>query len=190
MTNAIILHGMPDKAEYYDGAQASTSNSHWFPWLQKQLMIRDIVAATPEVPHAFKPDYATWKREFERFDIVSDTLLVGHSCGGGFLVRWLSENPDVNVGKVVLVAPWLDPFREDTTDFFEFSIDPNLAQRAGKLWIFNSDTDSKGVHTSVERIRSEVENVKYKEFHNHGHFCRDDLGTDAFPELLEVIIAE
>lgn len=190
MTNAIILHGMPGKVEYYDELYPSASNSHWLPWLQKQLLIRTVVAATPEIPNAFKPDYPTWKREFERFDVTSDTLLVGHSCGGGFLVRWLSENPAVKAKKVVLVAPWLDPFREDTTDFFEFRIDSNLSERVGELWVFNSDTDSNGVHTSIERIRSEVKNVKYKEFHDYGHFCRDDLGTDAFPELLDALVAD
>lgn len=30
-------------------------------------------------------------REFGRFEINTDTILVGHSCGGGFLLRWLSD---------------------------------------------------------------------------------------------------
>lgn len=189
MTNAIILHGMPGRQEYYDTTAPSTSNSHWFPWLQKQLMIRDIAAATPEIPHAYSPDYVVWQREFERFDINEDTLLVGHSCGGGFLVRWLSEHPEVRVNRVVLVAPWIDPFREDTTDFFEFTMDPTLAERVGELWIFDSDNDSRGVHTSIEAIRSCIDGIKYREFHDYGHFCRKDLGTDAFPELLDTLVA-
>lgn len=31
---AIILHGMPDKEEYYDPANPSQSNRHRIPWLQ------------------------------------------------------------------------------------------------------------------------------------------------------------
>ena len=188
MTNAVIVHGMPSKDEYYSVEYPSMSNSHWVPWLQKQLLVNDIITATPEMPYAFKPDYPTWKKEFERFDIGPDTLLVGHSCGGGFLVRWLSENERATVKKVVLVAPWLDPFREDTTDFFEFAIDPKLAGRAGELWVYDSDTDSDGVHTSVQKLLAEVDGVKYREFHNYGHFFFKDLGTDAFPELLEVLV--
>ncbi len=188
MSNAVIVHGMPSKSEYYDIAYPSMSNSHWIPWLQKQLLVRDIVAATPEIPFAFSPDYQVWKREFERFDIGQETLLIGHSCGGGFLVRWLSENSDIVVGKVVLVAPWLDPFREDTTDFFDFAIDPDLTKRTNGLWIYDSDNDSNGVHTSVNKIRSEVKDIAYRSFHDYGHFCHKDLGTDAFPELLEVLV--
>lgn len=107
MKNAIILHGKsgPGEQEYYNPDFPAASNSHWIPWLQKQLMIRDIYAQTPEVPNSWKPDYATWCKEFERYDITPETVLVGHSCGGGFLVRWLSERPDVRVDKVVLVAP-------------------------------------------------------------------------------------
>lgn len=109
MKNAIILHGKPDKEEYYSETAPSPSNAHWLPWLQKQLIIRDIKADTPEVPYPYELDYATWAREFERFDVTPETVLVGHSCGGGFIVRWLCEHADVHVGKVVLVAPWTDP---------------------------------------------------------------------------------
>jgi hypothetical protein len=33
MKNAIILHGGPDKQEYYDPETPSQSNMHWLPWL-------------------------------------------------------------------------------------------------------------------------------------------------------------
>lgn len=185
MKNAIIVHGMPGKDEYYDPNFPSASNYCWIPWLQKQLIVKDIAAQTPEVPNAWKPDYEAYKHEFERFEVTPETILVGHSCGGGFLVRWLSEHPDVKAGKVVLVAPWLDPNREDTTDFFEFTIDSQLAKRTAGLTIFNSDDDSAGVHTSVKMIREAVENVQYKEFHNMGHFTHEDMDTAEFPELLK-----
>lgn len=159
MTNAILLHGMPSKAEYYSDKYPSASNSHWFPWLQKQLLIRDIAAYTPEVPHCYAPDYKTWYKEFERFDITPATILVGHSCGGGFIVRWLSEHPDIPVGKVILVAPWLDPNRDETTDFFEFTIDPDLAARTQGLHIFSSDDDSDGVQKSVRILREAIKTL-------------------------------
>jgi hypothetical protein len=44
--------------------------------------------------------YATWLRGVERYEITPETLLVGHSCGGGFLVRWLSGHPAVRVPRV------------------------------------------------------------------------------------------
>lgn len=189
MRNAIILHGKPGQDEYYSADFPSASNSHWLPWLQKQLLIHDIAAHTPEIPNAWDPDYETWRQEFERYDITPQTLLVGHSCGGGFLVRWLSQHPNVRVDKVVLVAPWLDPERQDTTDFFDFIIDPQLTSRTNGLVIFNSDNDMDDVHKSVGMIRGLIKDAGYREFHGYGHFCFDDLKTDTFPELRDELLA-
>jgi len=109
MKTAIILHGMPDESEFKDPNREASSNCHWYPWLQRQLVLNGILAQTPEMPKAYEPEYDAWKEMFERFDTDEETILIGHSCGGGFIVRWLSENKDKRVGKVVLVAPWIDP---------------------------------------------------------------------------------
>lgn len=189
MKNAILLHGLPSKEEYYNPDIPSASNHHWFPWLQKQLLNHDIAAQTPEVPNAWKVHYPTWKKEFERYEITPETMLVGHSCGGGFIIRWLSENKDAKVGKVVLVAPWLDVDREFTTDFFDFEIDPDLASRTKGLVVFNSDNDEESTQKTAKLIREKIKEVKYREFHNYGHFCLKDLKTEKFPELLGGLIS-
>jgi len=49
------------------------------------------------MPEPYSPDYAKWCSVFKQFVIDSDTQLIGHSCGAGFLLRYLSEN-DVKVG--------------------------------------------------------------------------------------------
>jgi predicted alpha/beta hydrolase family esterase len=188
MKNAIIVHGMPDKEEYYSAEFPSASNSHWLSWLQKQLITKDIKADAPEMPHAYAPDYSMWKREFERFDITPETILVGHSCGGGFLVRWLSEHKEVKVGKVVLVAPWLDVERELETGFFDFAIDPHVASRTDGVVIFNSDNDNDYIQESVQFLRNSIESIVYREFHHYGHFCLGDMQSEAFPELLEEVL--
>ena len=187
MRNAIIVHGTCDKEEYYSPEYPSASNFHWLPWLVKQLLIKDIHAVTPEMPHGYMPDYTVWKREFERFDSTPETILVGHSCGGGFLVRWLSENKDKRVGKVVLVAPWLDPNKTkgEDNDFFDFTMDSELVSRTQGVTIFNSDDDMQAIHTSVKQLMDTISDIKLVEFEGKGHFCLGDLGTDAFPELLE-----
>jgi uncharacterized protein len=186
--NAIIVHGRPSRETYYDPALPSQSNSHWLPWLAQQLIVRDIAAVTPEMPHAYAPDYAIWCREFERFPVGPRTMLVGHSCGAGFLVRWLSEHPSVEVGRVLLVAPWIDPDKASAPEFFSFTIDPALAKRTGGFVVFNSDNDGDGVQRSAHLIRDAVRGCVYREFHAYGHFCVGDLGGEAFPELLEPLL--
>ena len=185
MKNAILIHGTSSKEEYYDGKYPSASNSHWFPWLSKQLIIRDIPTVSVEVPNSYAPDYELWKQEFERFDIGDETILVGHSNGGGFLVRWLSENPDTNVDKVILVAPWLDPDNEKQNKFFDFNIDSKLPSRTKGAVIFNSDDDMDSVLKSVEMLIEQIPNIEYREFHNYGHFTLGSMGGAEFPELLK-----
>ncbi len=189
MKNAILLHGGPSKEEYYDPKMPSMSNAHWFPWLQGQLLKHNISAVTPEVPHSFDRNWSTWLKEFERFDITPETILVGHSTGGGFIVKYLSINPTVKVGKVILVAPWLDPDKEHTKNFFDdFEIDPDFGARTKGVTIFNSDNDQASVLKTVKILRDKVKNVDYREFSGKGHFTERDLNSKEFPELLEELI--
>ena len=185
MKNAVILHGGPSKEEYYDTKAPSMSNAHWLPWLQGQLLKNEISAATPEVPHSFDRSWEEWSREVERFDIGPETVLVGHSTGSGFWVKYLSIHPNLKVGKVVLVAPWLDPDHEHTKNFFDdFEIDPQLASRTKGVTIFNSDNDQDSVQKTTKILLEKVPGIELKEFHNYGHFCIKDMKTTEFPELL------
>ena len=179
---------MPTKEEYMMPRTPSQSNRHWFPWLQKQLILKGILTQVPEFPTPYEPKYKEWCTMFERFDINKDTMLVGHSLGGGFLVRWISENK-VKVEKVVLVAPWLDPRHIIKSDFFNFKIDPNLAKKTKKLSIFVSADDFKEVRDSVDVLRNALKSgVKFREFSNKGHFTKGDMKTDRFPELRDELL--
>lgn len=184
MSNAIILHGRPGRDEYYDPLAASASNAHWLPWLQKQLLTHDIIASTPEVPLAYEPLWERWVKEVERFEINDDTILVGHSCGAGFWVRYLSERPSLRVGRVVLVAPWIDVEQVDPHHFFNFVIDRNLVNRTNGVTVFHSDNDKTAMQTSVKKLKREVDNLKIITFHDYGHFTFKHMQTNEFPELL------
>jgi predicted alpha/beta hydrolase family esterase len=186
MKNAIILHGKAGKEEYYDLEQPNGSNAHWLPWLQKQLIGKDIKADTPDAPYSYDPQWELWVKEVERFEIGPDTILIGHSCGGGFWLKYLSLHKDLRVGKVILVAPWTDPDGDETRGFFkDLEIDHDLPARTKGLVIFHSDNDMGNVHKSVAAIRERIDDVDYREFHNYGHFTFDSMNTDKFPELLE-----
>lgn len=189
MKTTIIIHGMPSKEDYFNPAGDSQSNCHWLPWLQKQLTNQSILAQTPEMPEPYEPNYEKWKSVFEQFHVDEDTTLVGHSCGGGFLVRWLSESKK-KVGKVILVAPWMDPEheeRESVGDFFEFEIDSVLSDRASEVVVFVSNDDEKSILDTVEALKT-VKNIQIKQFSDKGHFTLGDMGTREFPELLEEIV--
>jgi len=186
MKTAVIIHGMPSKEEYLDLANPAQSNRHWFPWLQKQLAIRGVVAQSLEMPAPYEPRYEDWKKTFEQMHVDEETALFGHSCGGGFFVRWLSES-NKRVGEVVLVAPWIDPSKELDTGFFNFEIDPTLVGRTKGVTVMYSTDDDPSILETVRVLKEKLPDATFKEFHDKGHFCSADLVNDAFPELLEVL---
>jgi predicted alpha/beta hydrolase family esterase len=190
MKTAILIHGWPDKKEYFDPSLPSSSNRHWLPWLQQQLSINGILAQTPEMPEAWEPRYEKWKETFEQFDVNENTTLVGHSCGAGFLIRWLSENK-TKVGPVMLVAPWLDPGHEErvhVADFFDFVIDPALSDRTDGVSIFISEDDEPAMLKSVEMLEKTLKGCRTIGFKGRGHFVTESMKNDEFPELLKEIL--
>lgn len=178
---------MPSKEEYYNPESEAQSNKHWIPWLQRQLILNDILAQTPELPQPFEPVYEKWLSVFEQFHIDENTMLIGHSCSGGFLVRWLSETKK-KVGKVALVAPFLDPNSDEVkSDFFDFKINPDVVSKTAGINIFYSTDDDKEILDSIEQIKVFPE-IKVTALKGLGHLTFKDMGKREFPELAKWLI--
>ncbi len=158
-------------------------------WLQNQLLIAGHDVQTPEVFRQFEPNYPVWRAEFERHVVDERMILVGHSCGAGFLLRWLSENRHVRLRKLLLVAPWIDPGRESTTDFFDFELDTELPSRAGTIHLFHSTDDSPSIAATTAIVLSRLRDVVEHRYTDRGHFTSEDLGTEEFPDLLAATLA-
>jgi len=187
MQKAILIHGWSEKEDYFDMSIPSDSNNHWFPWIQKNLAVKGFDCQTPEMPNGYEPNYEVWKNTLENLKPDENTTLIGHSCGGGFLVRWLSEN-NVKVGKVILVAPWLDPEEMIDPEFFNFEIDENLQEKTKGITMFYSDNDYEDVTKSVNTLKEKLKVIKLVELKGKGHFIISSLGSVEFHELLEEIL--
>lgn len=190
MVNAIIVHGWVDEEEYFDEKCDTASNSHWIPWLSKQLQIKGYKVDAPENTQHGETTYESWKTEFERFDVSEQTVLIGHSLGGGFLIRYLSEHPELKISKLVLVAAWLghdaDHYPEFDKSFFDFNCDPNLLHRVRTMHVMYSLDDEPGTIEGVKVLKQLYPGATYHEFSDKGHFTLTSLGTIQFPELLEL----
>ncbi|MCL2748621.1 MAG: alpha/beta hydrolase [Alphaproteobacteria bacterium] len=189
MKNGIILHGIEENRKDYTGLSESPSNLGWYPIVQWELTKRGILTQTPEMPNPYLPDmnYDEWVAMISRCEINEDTLLIGHSCGAGFWLKYLSLNPQIKVGQLILVAPWIDIEREHPTFFTNWEFDKNLPSRCGQIDLFVSSDDMNIVLTSVEKIKEVYgDKIKYHEFDDKEHFSWGCIGRD-FPELLTVI---
>ena len=188
MTSAIIIHGMPSKEEYFDSNSPSPANAHWIPWIKNELTSKGITALTPEMPEPYDPDYKKWSEVFEKFKLDENSILIGHSCGGGFLVRWLSENK-VKAGKVILVAPWIDPNNNHAPKMFSEMKIEDISDYAETIKLFISLDDDKEELDTTKILKNTIGNLKIVEFTDKGHFTTGDMGTNSFPELLETILS-
>lgn len=187
MNQVILIHGRPDKEEYFDDTMPKPHEAHWFPWLKNKLQEHGIKTIIPVMPKPYEPDYEEWKKVFETLEITTETLLVGHSRGGGFLLRYLSEHKIVVEG-FIMIAPSILPNPGVVTGFSEYEIDKSIVDRIPKISLFYSTDDEEGISKSVEKIKTFLPDIIYYEFNNKGHFTKGDLCTEEFPELLEEIL--
>lgn len=199
MKNALILHGKPGKDTYFDEATPSASNQIWIPWLQQQLLLAGLPTQTPEMLNAWQPDYKLWSDIFKNFRVTEDTTIIAHSIGCGFILQWLCEHVEVEVRDIILVAPSIgDRLTPEApmdvpllNGFGDFELDPDLLKGIRSLTVFNSDNDGPRIQATVKYIRETIPGVKYREFHNYGHFTANSgmPSGDTFPELLEAVLA-
>ncbi len=191
MRNCIIIPGKPSKEEYYSPTFPSPSNYHWFPWIQKQLVMKGIITQVLEMPTPYAPVYEEWKKQLDIYPLDRSYTLVGHSRGAGFLLRYLSERK-VEIDALVLVAPSFRPTGQEENksgEFYSFVPDPSLSSRVRAFHLLYSHNDPvKGIKESAEQIQRWYLQLVVHEFTDKGHFTVEGMPTQEFPELLEIIV--
>lgn len=187
MNNAIILHGKPTRERYENSEEPKPHVANWLPWLGRQLSTRGVDVSIPAFPFPYFPVYKDWKEVFETNHVGEDTALIGHSAGAEFILRWLSENKDVSVEQIALVAPYHD-FASKYAEFSEYNIDTNLSRRVGRITVLNSLDDDPQIQASVERIAIGLPVARIIELDGYGHFrIGYNMQTEELPVLLDVL---
>lgn len=165
-----------------------TYDKHWIPWLKKELIAKGIKTEAPLMPEPWYPDYSKFKKEFENYGVDENTILIGHSCGCAFLVRWLGDTKQ-KVKKLILVAPWkiLDKNDKYRKLFYGYTIDETIKDRVESIVMFISDNEEENGKKSLEMFHKALDG-RIIELKGKGHFVLDDMGTEEFPELLEEVL--
>ena len=184
----IIIHGCPSNIEKAMDPERRTYDKHWIPWMKERLITKGIETETPLMPTPWQPDYEKFKSEFEKYDVNENTVLIGHSCGCAFLVRWLGETKK-KIFKLILVAPWKIPNKEDATrkKFYIYEIDDTIKQRVKEIIMFTADDEEDDGKESLKIFHKSI-GGEIVELKGHGHYTIGDMGTEEFPELLEVVL--
>jgi len=144
----------------------------------------------PNMPFKYGADYEGWKIWFERhFDFIKDNepILIGHSLGGTFLLKYLSENNfPKKIYQLHLAAPVV--FDEDDSieklSTFEFDVKKitKIQDICEEIHLWHSTDDFSVPFENSKIIKKIIPSAILHTFKDRGHF-----NQPSFPEILEVI---
>ncbi|HAQ02735.1 hypothetical protein A2467_02190 [Candidatus Nomurabacteria bacterium RIFOXYC2_FULL_36_8] len=144
----------------------------------------------PLMPNKQNADYVAWKIWFERhFQFINNEkpILIGHSLGGGFLLKYLSENNfPKKISQLHLVAPYVENngIYLEKLNTFEFDVKKInvIKDICEEIHLWHSKDDNAVPFSHSELIKENISSVEFHVFKDRGHFRQP-----AFPEILEVI---
>ena len=183
MSNAIICHGIKFEEDFYRMPKPICA-SMWYPWLQQKLILSGVPTQVPSFTNSWLParNYEADKDILSRQQLDKDTILIGHSCGGGLLVKYLSENPDIKIGHLILVAPWIDALHQFPQYFNNFEPDPQLSLRTETMDLFYSLDDFYGdvIISGCQKLQNVYPNMNVHKYTDQGHFNTFSKVPDIF----------
>jgi len=141
----------------------------------------------PRMPNGTNARYEEWKIWFERIIpfFNKGVILIGHSLGGMFLAKYLSENTFPKIIKAVLLiaAPFDDADSEESlADFKLPSSLERFAQQVKIIYLIQSKDDPVVPFEQLKKYKQALPNVKTMIFSNREHF-----GQETFPEMVQLI---
>jgi len=191
MNSLILIPGKPTRERYENPKEPKPHEANWFPWIADEVGKVGIRASVAVMPRPYHPVYEDWRKVFESLGPIDEsTGLVGHSAGAGFQARWLSENRDVRVDRVVWVAPYRDVAGK-YGDFSRYVLDTGLTERVGSLTIFNSTDDDPPIQEYAHELAAALPAARLVEFEGYGHFrIGHNMSGPEFPELLHELVEQ
>ena len=171
-----------EKSTYEPDREAK---KRWKHALRERLAPMQVFA--PDMPSKYNAHYAEWSLWFEKVIpfLRDDVVLIGHSLGGTFVAKYLSENTlPVSIKATFLVAA---PSADNLPDYTlaSFSLPPSLEglkQQGGTIHLYQSADDPVVPYTDVEHFRTQLPEALFHSFQDRGHFLQEE-----FPELIEEI---
>ncbi len=143
---------------------------------------------TPRMPNKENAKYTEWKIWFEKLIpfLDDDITLIGHSLGGLFLVKYLSESLfPKKVKALILIAPPYSGKNNNyniNTDFLFNDDFQSVINQVKDIILFHSTDDKIVPFTDFEKYKEKLPNASSNSFNDRGHF-----NIRNFPELIGVI---
>ena len=160
----------------------------WKSWLGKE-MGGEYEVLTPRMPNSMNAKYGEWKIWLEKLIpyFESEVALIGHSLGGIFLAKYLSENdfPKKILGTILTAAPYDEKDRNAGYVLVDFALSGSLdkfTSQGGKIFLYHSEDDPIVPIADLKKYQKALPDAIVRTFKDREHF-----GQDTFPEIVEDI---
>jgi len=157
----------------------------WKSSLQKELGdTYEIIV--PHMPNAMNAKYKEWKIYFDKFiPYVHDgVVLVGHSLGGIFLAKFLSENqfPRKISVTFLIAAPYENTEQYSLADFVLSDNLSLFSRQSPCIFLYHSTDDPVVPFSAAESYKEGLPEAQVRRFSDRGHFTQEII-----PELISDI---
>ncbi len=178
--NIFIFHGT-----------AGSPEGNWFPWLKEKLNEKDCNVIVPRFPTPEGQSLESWMEILNQYKelINKDTIFVGHSLGGMFLLKVLEQLKDpVHAAFFVSAPVGVRPIKYYDSDYafthFQFNW-PSIINKSKNFTVYHSDNDPYVSLGNGEGLAKEL-GVSLTFIPNAGHINAES-GWTKFEKLLEDI---
>jgi hypothetical protein len=196
MTQILIINGgttFNSHADYIDFLENnSIDKTRLYPKIDWKLTLNKRLGSSyevlvPKMPNTTNANYTEWKLYFESvIKVLGDkVVLIGHSLGGIFLAKYLSENVfPKKIEALFLIAA---PFTEAGESLGDFKLGDNLEgiiKQVDKIFILHSKDDPVVPISDSDEYANRLPDAELVIFEDKGHF-----NTEEFSGLVYLIKA-
>lgn len=181
--NVIIIHGA-----YGHPAE------NWFGWLKRELETRHVECHVPPLPTPDNQSLQSWLQVFAATCgkyIHANSILVGHSLGAAFLLRWLEQSHQ-KIHTSILAGAFIGEVgisKFDTINQSFFTTPFNwqrIQKQCEQFYCFHGSNDPYVPRKNFDFIASQLAARKIM-IANGGHL-NAAAGYTTFPHVLELIL--
>ncbi len=196
-TQVLVIHGGDTFSKYEDYISNlknkeitldKISRKDWKATLEDRLGI-GFEVIVPMMPNKANCKYFEWKIWFEKILplLNNEIILIGHSMGGIFIAKYLSENRLLKkvLGVFLVAAPYdTKDINEELGDFELFGNLSLIEKQSPKIFIYQSKDDPVVPFVDIEKYGRELPTAILRIYEDKAHFNQSE-----FPELVEDIVS-
>ena len=190
----VVIHG-GDSFETYekyldflknyqiDIERYKTDKDDWKRWLRGQLG-EDYEVILPTMPNKTNAQYGEWKLWMDKLIPVlnEEIVLIGHSMGGSFLAKYLSENKLPKKIKGVFLVSAVYDTDDDGNTLASFTLPEKPDLQTENIFLYHSKDDPVVPFSALGKFQKAFPNAHVRIFDDRKH-----INQEEFPELVQDI---